>query len=141
MGIPHLWYVDDILCLGETKNQAEHRAQRLVTLLASIGICVNASKCMQEASQQVVYLGHVLDLKNNLVKPQEVKTQASLKMAKHLLASSNCAPKLLGSLASNLLDAVRSNVKLEGLPQQFLKFNSALVRQHAKRLGVSPYHP
>ena len=63
-----------------------------------------------------------------MVKPQEVKTQMSLKMAKHLLAGSNCAPKLLGDLAGNLLDAVRSNVKLEGLPQQLLKFNSALVR-------------
>ena len=89
----------------------------------------------------MVYLGHVLDLRSNLVKPQEVKTQASLKMARHLWAGNNCAPKLLGGLAGNLLDAVRSNVKLEGLLQQLLKFNCALVRQQAKRLGVSPYHP
>ena len=108
MDILHLWYVDDILCLGETKSQAENFASSLITLLTSIGICVNVDKCMKEASQQVVYLGHVLDLRNNLVQPQEVKTQGSLKMVQHLLGGNHCAPKLLGGLAGNLLDAVRA---------------------------------
>ena len=141
MGIPHLWYVDDILVLGENKMQAEAYAARLVSLFSSTGICVNGNKSMTEASQSVVYLGHILDLQANLIRHQEVKNQGSLKMVNHLLSGNNCAPKLLAGLAGNLLDAIRSNVKLEGLPQHLLKCNSGLVRWQAKRLGVSPYHP
>ena len=66
MDITHLWYIDDILCLGETKRQAENYAARLVTLFSSIRICVKRAKYMTEASQQVIYLGHVLDLEANL---------------------------------------------------------------------------
>ena len=68
-GIHHLWYVDDVLCLGTTKEEAEMAVAKLVYLFNNTGICVNVAKSMLEASQSVEYLGHTLNLREHIITP------------------------------------------------------------------------
>ena len=66
-GIHHLWYVDDVLCLGRTKEETEVAAAKLVCLFNITGIRVNVAKSMLEASQSVEYLGHTLNLQEHVI--------------------------------------------------------------------------
>ena len=60
----------------------------------------------------------LLDFRSNLGKPQDMKTQGSLRMVKHLLGSNHCDQKKIEGLAGNLLEVVRSNAKMEGSRQE-----------------------
>ena len=140
-GIHHLWYVDDVLCLGRTKEETEVAAAKLVGLFNNTGICVNVAKSMLEASQSVEYLGHTLNLREHIITPQVEKCKKALQMVKHALSGTTCVPQVVAGLAGHLLDAIRSNVSLEGLPQRLLSLNSGMVRQQAVALGLPMAHP
>ena len=45
-GIPHAWFVDDVLILGKTAPEAARSAAYLVSLLTDLGIQVNKNKSM-----------------------------------------------------------------------------------------------
>ena len=82
------------------------------------------------------YLGHVLNLKEHIITPQVAKCSRSLQMVKHMLKGTTCVPQLVARLAGNLLDAIRNNVLLEGLPQRLLSLNCSKEHQHAKVLEL-----
>ena len=69
MGIPHSWFVDDILILGQTQAQTMERESKIVQLLAHLGIQINLKKSLSQPQQQITYLGHIWDLKQSKIKP------------------------------------------------------------------------
>ena len=54
--IKFCWWVDDILLLGKTKQEAEEGATHLITLLNSLGVRVNPEKSTSQAEKIVNYL-------------------------------------------------------------------------------------
>ena len=129
----HSWYVDDILVLGKTQQETEQRAAALVQLLTDLGIRVNQAKSMSCAAQTFTYLGHSFHLADNLIKPLNSKLQGTVQMIRHQLKGTRFQPKHIAALAGNLLDSVKSNVALQGLPQQLMK-HAALGVAANKRL-------
>ena len=69
----HCWWIDDVLILGNTKEQAEERATSLVDKLTKLGITVNKSNSMHEATQQFTFVGHRFDLLKDKVSPTQEK--------------------------------------------------------------------
>ena len=67
--IPHCWWIDNVLILGEAATQVDHRAITVVNMLTSLGIQVNLAKSMQHAAQQFPYVGHQFNLQTNVVEP------------------------------------------------------------------------
>ena len=120
-GLEHCWSVDDILLLAPTKQEAEHRATELINLLTTLGMQINAEKTMKEASQNIEYIGHQFNLKQNTIKPIPEKTQNALKLVTHQLKSNVTTPKYLAAVAGTLMDVMKSNVNLQGLPQQIMR--------------------
>ena len=139
MGIPHLWYVDDIMILGPTKDITQKRMLLLIHKMTTLGIQINMNKTMKEASQQVTYLGHCFNLKEKLISPLMEKQKVSLAMTKKQLRSQVITPKYLAALAGNLLDANKSNPGLQGLPQQLMKCAAKAVEINRKRLCSNTY--
>jgi hypothetical protein len=119
--IAHSWWVDDILILGSTKQEVEWKATRLITLLTKLGIKVNQKKSMAEAARKFMYLGHHWDLEHNSLSTPEDKNHGALNMTKHQLKSHSTTPRHLAALAGTLLDCVKSNTSLSGLPQQIMR--------------------
>ena len=74
-GIIHVWYVDDILLLGTSEAEVEHKAAAVVQQFTKVGIQVNAQKSSTQASQQLTDLGQILDLETNKVRPHPEKTR------------------------------------------------------------------
>ena len=76
---------------------------------------------MREASQNIEYIGHQFNPKGNIIKPIPEKTQNALKLVTHRLKSNMTTPKYLAAVAVTLMDVMKSNVNLQGLPQQIMR--------------------
>ena len=135
-GILHCWYVDDILILGSTKEDTEMKATLLVNLLTSLGVRVNQDKSMKEARQCVTYLGHQVDLHNNMISPVEEKIRGALNMTKKQAQGNNYIPRHMAQLAGTLIDLTKSNICLRGLPQQIMRQVARGVHLNKKYLQL-----
>jgi hypothetical protein len=62
-------------------------------------------------------------------------------MAKKQLKGNCMTPKWAAGLAGNLLDAQKSNIKLEGLPRQLMRLAARVVRRNAKILQLPSRSP
>ena len=130
--VPHCWWIDDVLLLGESATQVEHRAIAVVKMLTSLGIHVNQGKSMQHAAQQFPYVGHQFNLQTNVVEPLPHKQTISHNLCKHQLKGWTFQPKNLAALAGNLADTAKPNMSLHGLPQQIMKAAAWGVLQNTK---------
>ena len=136
-GIPHAWFVDDVLILGRSAQEAAQNATYLVKLLTSLGIQINKDKSMKDPAQQFTYLGHNWDLQNNKIHPIQEKITKAIKAVKHQIKGNVCTAKHMASLAGMLLDQVKSNVALWGLPKQLMRSAGHIVAINKRHL----HHP
>ena len=130
-----MWWVDNVLLLGRTQLETEQRAMGLISLLSSLGVKCNLGKCMKTAQQEVKYVGHLFNLKSGIICHLEAKHQQTLTMVKKQAKASTMVPRYMAMLAGNLLDTCKSNVALEGLPQQLMKETAHAITLAKKRLG------
>jgi hypothetical protein len=136
----HCWWVDDILLLGETKAEVEHRATALVDKLTQLGMAVNTEKSMTQAAQRLTYLGHQIDLSKNVLIPEPEKAKHVNKAVRKMTKGNNFPPVHLAALAGALLDAQRSNAALHGLPQQVMKAAAKGVQVNKERFHTDNVH-
>ena len=135
--ILHAWFVDDVLILGRTSQQTAQNATYLVKLLTSLGIQINKDKSMKDPAQQFTYLGHNWDLQNNKIHPIPEKITKAIKAVKHQIKGNVCTAKHMASLAGMLLDQIKSNVALWGLPKQLMRSAEHIVAINKRHL----HHP
>lgn len=55
-----VWYVDDFLILGSTKEEAENNLQRVITLLQGLGWSINVGKTIFTAARKIEFLGFTI---------------------------------------------------------------------------------
>ena len=120
-GWPHVWLVDDILLLGNSKEQVENRAAEVINLLTELGMQINPEKCMTQASQNVEYNGQMINLKANMIEPITEKTEHAKQITKKQLQSNVTTPKYVAALAGIIMDCMKSNNNIQGLPQQLMR--------------------
>ena len=61
MGVQLIAYIDDILVLAESKEQARNHAEALVYLLQCLGFKVNQKKSILDPTQVIEFLGFTVD--------------------------------------------------------------------------------
>ena len=61
MGVRLIAYIDDILVLAESQDQARNHAKALVYLLQCLGFKVNQKKSVLEPAQVMEFLGFTID--------------------------------------------------------------------------------
>ena len=138
LGIPFIWYVDDILVLGTTKEEVTDHLVCLLNLLTRLGLRVNAAKSCLTPSQQVPYLGHLLDLAEGRISPLAPKVQSALGLWRRTHGPT-LRPVDLAALAGSLLDLAKSNVALMGLPRCLMKAAGTMVNHAARSFKLQ--HP
>lgn len=131
--IPHAWWIDDILIMGETKEQTEQNATRLVEILTSLGIQINTEKSDKEATMQIKYVGQHINLQEMKYQPLKEKTDMSIAMIKKQMEGKRFQPRNLAALAGQLIDQTKNNVALQGLPQQLSKQAAAGVMTNVRK--------
>ena len=78
-GLPGvLCHIDDILVVGATPAEHNHRHQTVLDRIKAAGITLNAEKC-QFSQTRIIFLGHVLD--QDGISPDPQKTAAILAMS------------------------------------------------------------
>ena len=128
--IRHAWYVDDVMVLGRSSQEAEENTCKLVVMLTQLGVRVNKKKSMTQAAQQVQYLGHMIDLEKNQCKPLQEKCDKNIKMIRKQISGRRFQPRNLAALAGALMDMAKSITQLHGVPQQLMQQAGAGARQN-----------
>ena len=136
MGWAHTWWVDDILLLGTTQEEVAMRAAALVQKLTDLGIRVNPEKSMKAPAQVVQYLGHTINFRDHQLLPVPSKLSQCLRVLKEAGRGAKILPRHLARVGGVLLDCVKSNVSLHGLPQQLMKEAGKAVHRNSQLLGT-----
>jgi hypothetical protein len=93
--INHLWYVDDVLVLGDTAQQCAEKTNEALQILDNLGVQLNKEKCELEPKEQVEYLGMNIDLKNGCIAALTSRLNAVCREVTKLKhAGSTCATRL-----------------------------------------------
>lgn len=66
-GLTVVVYVDDVLVMANTQEEAQAAIELTVTLIEQMGITINKSKSVLKPAQVIKYLGYVINLKNKTV--------------------------------------------------------------------------
>ena len=107
----------------------------LIHKLTQLGIQMNVKKSIVEASQQVVFVGHQFNLQTNCVTPTNKKQAQTMLRIKHQEKGQCFQPSALAGLAGNLKDAMKSNVALQGFPQQVMRHAAQGVHKNCTSMG------
>ena len=139
-GWAHCWWVDDVLLLGSSPQEVTDRACQLVDQLTKLGIRVNVEKSMQVPAQTVTYVGHQINFLTSTLHPVPQRLPQSLKVLKEAGRGAKILPRHLARVGGHLLDCVKSNVALHGLPQQVMQHAGRAVHKNAQIFGVWDRH-
>ena len=98
-------YLDDILVLGDSKEECKQKVDEVVSTLERLGFLINRSKSVTEPSQIVLYLGLLWDLSKWEVKLSRRRVQSLRTMAQKLrrqqTASHRQVARMLGLVQSS----------------------------------------
>lgn len=84
-GVRIVMYLDDILILGKTKEEAQKHTNWAIALLQYLGLTVSREKTEREAKRQVEFIGFRLDLEKQVITVSETKRRAWLEAMETLL--------------------------------------------------------
>ena len=102
LGIIGMVYVDDILILGNSKEQTDLQGRLLLLKLQAMGLSVNLAKSCLEAAQEVEFLGYIINLKAKTFSICKAKVAKIRHLAarelKATLTSRKRIARLLGTL-------------------------------------------
>ena len=127
-GIHHIWWVDDVMILGETKQETEEKATQFIQLLTSLGMQINLEKSMDSANQTVEYVGQIFNFKENTISMVPLKQMQTIRNCKHQMKSNNVTPKHLAALAGTLMDINKGNAGTQSMPQQLMRCAAQAVK-------------
>jgi len=101
-GIKCVIYLDDILVLGESKEDLERKKKKVLDLLYSLGWMINQKKSMLEPVQEIEFLGLKLDsIKMSILVPnkkvREIKREIKRVLEKEVISIRNLA-SLIGKI-------------------------------------------
>jgi hypothetical protein len=106
-GIRIIAYVDDLLIISESKDQAMRDTQRVLQVLAEAGFTANLKKSELTPTQHIQYLGMIIDTAKMTVSVPKVKIDTCKKAIKKVLSASQSG-LLTGRLLMHLIGKLNS---------------------------------
>ena len=99
-----LGYIDDSLILSESLERCVEATERLSQLLTDVGFTLNLKKSVFQPSQEITFLGYVLNSKEMSVSPTDGKRQKVLVTVNNLLSGSEFKIRFVASAIGLLVD-------------------------------------
>lgn len=127
-GLVLLWYVDDVLVVGNSPLHVRQSVKFLVSLLNSLGILINEEKSQLEPSTCVTYLGMQVDLGAREVYPSEARRCAFWRQLRALRTGSSVSAMALSKFAGLLGWICRGWPSLTGLARPLSRAAAAVQR-------------
>jgi hypothetical protein len=85
-----VWYVDDVLVLAASEEEARVSVTKVLQLLERLGVWVNLKKSAPTPSQTVLFLGMELNLRSREIYPTPARRAAFCLQLKELRRSRTC---------------------------------------------------
>ena len=126
LGIMLLLYLDDVLVLGDTYNQAKTNGRIIAKLLLDLSFILSLEKCNFEPMQVFMHLGVMWNTKMMMLLLPQEKVQAIQKQARHVLRNLmyRAVQRLLG--LTNFVSIALPLTRLQSQPLQWW------LKQHYK---------
>ena len=120
-----LIYIDDMLIKARTKKECEDSVQKILAMMESLGIAVNHANSVRTPSQQMEYLGFLIDSEAMTISVPSKKVKILKKELHRFKNREDCSPREMASLLGKInamADAVfPTRIHTSGLHQQKLK--------------------
>lgn len=78
-------YVDDLLLAAPTKKQLRAMVAQTVSLLEKLGFTINLKKSILEPTQSIVYIGYLINTKEDIITLPEKRIKALTAMARRVI--------------------------------------------------------
>ena len=91
-------YLDDLLIFGRTKSDCLQKAKKVITLLQELGFTINIKKSILEPTQQIEFLGLILDSIQMKVFFPEPKVLNLIESCQAILSMRSLTARSLASL-------------------------------------------
>jgi len=114
-GVHLIWYVHDILILGDSQKYLSTNLEILLQTCNEAGLLVNKKNSQLTPGQHVNHFGQKINMNARIVGPPPAKLCRGLQMTKTYLRRTKSSPAHLFEMAGKLLDLQKGNVALHGL--------------------------
>lgn len=129
-------YIDDSFLLGETYNSCQKNIDDTISLLISLGFTIHPHKSVITPTQQLIFLGFMLDSKNMTISLTSVRANKLLELCNSLLKFSDVTIRYLARVIGTMVSCFPAtsygqlhyrcleNLKIVALKQNRGNFNA-----------------
>lgn len=140
LGILAVFYLDDILALGKTREECQAAANRLLKLLETRGFVINFKKSDLVPSKEFTYLGHVWNTRSMVVALKPKREDKLRATAKAIMGESSItgkkASQFIGQVMSSLLAIPLARGRIRSFQRKFLK-TCKTYKEFWKKFAIS----
>ena len=141
LGIHIVIYLDDILLLHQNKNDLVQIFYQVVNLLQNLGFTIKREKCSLHPTQQLVFLGGLLDTMKMTISLPPEKLESIIQEAHQIQQTSPMSLEKLSSLIGRMSHAAQTWVWRAPLYYRSLQRDQAISThqcgKHRKRFQVT----
>jgi hypothetical protein len=95
-------YIDDMLIFGETKQECEDSVRAVIEQMKRLGVIINQKKSVFSPSQQVEYLGFIIDSVEMTITAPKKKIESIRKDVKKFCKRQASTPRQLASILGKI---------------------------------------
>ena len=133
-----LGYIDDSLIMGRSESECIQATKRLEELFTSLGFSINREKSSLLPSQQITFLGYILNSVKMTVSPTLKKRDKAVQIMDKLLSESNLKIRFVASALGFIVD-LGKGIEYGANHFRFLERDKILALQRVGSLGYEGY--
>lgn len=142
MGMRVLFYLDDLLLLARSREEAALQTMTLVTHLSSLGFAVNWKKSSPLPSQCVIYLGVELNSAGMRARLSQQRVEALTALLRrvtpHNVVTALSVMQLLGMMSAGHVVIPLGLLHMRRLQRWFVRLRIDPVRQRRRMVSIPP---
>ena len=131
-------YIDDSLIMARSYDECEQATARLLQLLNQLGFTINQEKSVFKPTQQITFLGYVLDSNNMTVSPTDKKREKTVKLVEKLLNNKKFKIRFVASAIGFIVD-LGKGIEYGANHFRYLEKDKILALKRVKSQGYEGY--
>ncbi|KAI3360259.1 hypothetical protein L3Q82_014572 [Scortum barcoo] len=141
-GMRVLFYLDDLLLLARSKEEAAMQTMTLVVHLSNLGFAINWKKSSPLPSQQVIYLGVELNSVSMRARLSQQRAEALTALLRrvtpHSVVTALSVMQLLGMMSAGHVTVPLGLLHMRRLQRWFIRLHVDPKRQRRRMVSVPP---
>ncbi|XP_015119029.1 uncharacterized protein LOC107042483 [Diachasma alloeum] len=140
-GILSVFYLDDILLMGQSAHQCQKNLEVACKILTSLGLILNIPKCQLSPKTSLKFLGFIIDSEKFTIELPDQKRRLIIDLVNKFLKTSSCRirelAKFIGTLVSACQAVEYGPVYVKVLEREKLKALRRVDKDYSRRMILS----